>query len=58
MKIDVEGFEYEVLLGGKDTIKRNMPNIYIEIEQKHHKSNNINHVFEQSWLMVFWHLRL
>ena len=31
IKIDVQGYEYEVLLGSLDTIKNNMPVIFIEI---------------------------
>lgn len=31
IKIDVEGFEKEVLLGGVELIKRDKPQIYIEI---------------------------
>jgi FkbM family methyltransferase len=37
IKIDVEGFELEVLKGGVETIMRNRPNLFIEIEQKHHQ---------------------
>lgn len=39
IKIDVEGFEYEVLKGARETIKSNMPNIFIEIEQRYHKDS-------------------
>lgn len=35
VKIDVEGFETEVLAGGAETFKREMPAILIEIEQRH-----------------------
>jgi FkbM family methyltransferase len=35
MKIDVEGYESEVLEGAIETIKTNYPNILIEIEQRH-----------------------
>jgi hypothetical protein len=31
MKIDVEGHEYQVILGGLETIKRSLPALYIEI---------------------------
>lgn len=33
IKIDVENFEYEVLLGAKQTIERNKPLLYIELWQ-------------------------
>jgi len=33
IKIDVQGFEKKVLIGAKETIKKNRPIIYIEIEQ-------------------------
>lgn len=46
MKIDVEGFEMQVLEGGIKTIKRNMPNMLIEIEQRHHKEKDINDIFK------------
>lgn len=45
IKIDVEGFELEVLKGGAETIAREKPNLYIEIEQKHHPADSITHVF-------------
>jgi len=41
IKIDVEGFEFEVMKGGANTIKTEMPNLYIEIEQRHHEHENI-----------------
>ena len=37
IKIDVEGHEKNVVLGGLETIKRNKPVLLIEIEQKHTK---------------------
>ncbi len=37
VKIDVEGFELEVLKGGVETITRSRPNLFVEIEQKHHQ---------------------
>lgn len=46
IKIDVEGFELEVLKGGRETITREQPNLYIEIEQKHHLADPIEQVFE------------
>jgi FkbM family methyltransferase len=47
IKIDVEGFELEVLKGGVETIQRNLPNLFIEIEQKHHQGETpITGVFD------------
>ncbi len=37
IKIDVEGHEKNVILGGLETIKRNKPILLIEIEEKHTK---------------------
>ena len=34
LKIDVEGFEYNVLLGAERTLQQNHPTLYIEIWQK------------------------
>jgi FkbM family methyltransferase len=34
-KIDVEGHEEAVLLGGRETLKREQPNLMIEIEERH-----------------------
>jgi FkbM family methyltransferase len=47
MKIDVEGFERDVLEGGKETIIRERPRIYIEIEQRFHPSKPIAEIFSQ-----------
>ena len=35
MKIDVEGHEEAVLNGGLETLKREKPNLMIEIEERH-----------------------
>lgn len=45
IKIDVEGAELGVLEGSLNTIRKNMPVIICEIEQRHH-NNSINLVFE------------
>lgn len=37
IKIDVEGFEAQVIEGGAETIKSNKPNLLIEMEEKHTK---------------------
>lgn len=39
VKIDVEGHEFETLLGGQKTIERSLPNLMIEIEERHHRGN-------------------
>ena len=39
IKIDVEGFEEEVIDGAQETIKKLKPKFMIEIEQRHHKKN-------------------
>jgi len=46
MKIDVEGFEFDVLKGIENTIRREMQNIYIEIEQRHHEKDSIYNIFQ------------
>ena len=35
MKIDVEGYEEVVLSGARSTIRRDMPNLLIEVEERH-----------------------
>ncbi len=44
IKIDVEGFEYEVLAGGTSTIDKNRPNIYVEIFDQNY--GKVNHLLE------------
>lgn len=39
-KIDVEGFEYEVLKGGKDFLERNKPILFIEVFDKNYDKVN------------------
>jgi len=46
MKIDVEGWEYQALLGAKETIQKYLPNIYIEIWHK--KYDTVSELLE-SW---------
>lgn len=42
VKIDVEGFEYEVLAGASETLKRDKPYIYVEIfKQNYDKVNSL-----------------
>ena len=45
IKIDVEGHEFEVLLGATQTIAESMPALLIEIEQRHNKMN-IEEIFD------------
>lgn len=39
IKIDVEGHEFDVLTGAKETIGKSRPNLMIEIEERHHRGN-------------------
>ena len=45
IKIDTEGNELDVIKGAVKTIKRELPIILIEIEQRHLKKHNITDVF-------------
>lgn len=47
IKIDVEGHESQVLEGGYQTILREKPVIFIEIEQRHLENKTIDSVFKQ-----------
>lgn len=47
IKMDVEGYELEVLEGGRNTIKRCRPNMLIEIEQRHHGEKDVRDIFCQ-----------
>ena len=46
IKMDVEGFELEAIKGGRETILRNRPALFIEIEQQHHKDMPIAEIFK------------
>lgn len=39
IKIDVEGFEYQVLLGGEQTIKKDYPILFIELDNNNLKAH-------------------
>jgi hypothetical protein len=45
IKIDVEGYESEVLEGARDTIDACRPNFLIEIEQRHRSTGNVRDLF-------------
>jgi FkbM family methyltransferase len=45
IKIDVEGYECEVLKGAIETIRKWKPNMLIEIEQRYHKERSIEEIF-------------
>jgi len=47
IKIDVEGYESKVIEGGRETLLREKPIIFVEIEQKHLEDKNIEEVFEE-----------
>ena len=47
IKIDVEGYESEVIRGGRETILREKPVLLVEIEQRHLGSKPIEKVFQE-----------
>lgn len=49
IKVDVEGYEKKVLNGACQTIRRNRPNLVIEIENRHHQ-NAINEI--DAWFLA------
>ena len=46
IKIDVEGYELEVLRGAMKTIQKHKPSLYVEIEQRRHPGRPIEGVFD------------
>lgn len=54
IKIDVEGFESQVLEGGWSTIHKCRPNMLIEIEQRHCIGSNMNDII-QNILQIGYH---
>jgi len=49
IKIDVEGFEFEVLKGAEQTIKKNKPNLIIEYSLERENSAQSNAIYD--WLI-------
>jgi len=62
IKIDVEGYEWEVILGGKETIENNLPVLMIELHKDYkHKQRAIDYLKSLNYKMesfesdfVFW----
>jgi len=46
IKIDVEGHELSTIEGGKNYISRHHPTLIIEIEQRHHKTIDVQSIFD------------
>ncbi len=55
MKIDVEGMENEVLIGGAETIKNFRPILYMENDRRDRAERLLTHLFELEY-RVYWHL--
>ena len=55
LKIDVEGFELEVLKGAAETIRRFQPRIYLENDRKEKSPALIKHLQDQGY-RCYWHL--
>lgn len=58
IKIDVEGFEQEVLAGARETIARDRPNLLIEMEETHTKQpieNALHCVLDMGYRGLFLH---
>lgn len=54
IKIDVEGFENEVFLGGEGLIKRDKPVIYVEIFERNQDAvektmHHLGYVLKEKW---------
>lgn len=60
IKIDVEGFELDVLHGAQATIRSNRPVIYVEIEQRRHPGMRIETIFESIIALGYagWYVQL
>jgi FkbM family methyltransferase len=55
LKIDVEGMEYEVLSGARQTIARHRPAIYVENDRQE-KSARLIELIETLGYDMYWHL--
>ncbi|MBT6094239.1 MAG: FkbM family methyltransferase [Rhodospirillaceae bacterium] len=55
MKVDVEGMEHEVLVGGAKTIKKFRPVLYMENDRRERAELLLAHLFELEY-RVYWHL--
>ena len=47
VKIDVEGHEWEVIAGGRNTIRENRPLMLVEIEQRHLPDRTVRDVLDE-----------
>ena len=54
IKIDVEGMEYDVLLGAKETIAQHRPALYIENDREENSPRLIAHLLAADY-RLFWH---
>lgn len=54
IKIDVENFEYEVLLGAKQIIERNKPVLYVELWDNENRKNCINLLTELGYVAHYF----
>ena len=54
IKIDVEGMEYDVLLGAERTVARHRPALYIENDRKDNSPRLIRHLLDAGY-RLFWH---
>lgn len=57
LKIDVEGMERDVLLGGQDSIRRHRPVMYIENDRREHSQALLETIFDLGY-RAWWHLAM